>query len=158
MIEASQLEAGGNDRVLLTYFLIEAVNLWEGIGSVDTGTQYQYLHIRRRFHAGWPQQVPVRYGGDNLSFFRIPRNILDTQCTLVHCHNKSRLVLGAHGVFEGDEYAVYPFNIVGSNMDMRSKVLPIVEMMMQAPEHYKGTSLGLGMIYKPLENLGSCYK
>ncbi|RYP45912.1 hypothetical protein DL769_011426 [Monosporascus sp. CRB-8-3] len=110
--KAWELEIEGERRGALTYFLIEALSALRKSG-VELTHQSLYQHLRTRFHASWPQQTPMRYGNKNFSFFGKLAIVSDTVFVPVYRDDDDRMCLSAgeaHGVYKGDEYAVYPFD------------------------------------------------
>ena len=107
---AWEIETGGSRKGALTYFLIDALSALRKTGANITH-QALYQNIRSRFHASWPQQTPMRYGNENFSFFG-SLVVADKPFVSVYRTDDGRLCLAAgeaHGVHEGDEYAVHPF-------------------------------------------------
>ncbi|OCK89038.1 uncharacterized protein K441DRAFT_668307 [Cenococcum geophilum 1.58] len=109
--KAWEIETGGARRGALTYFLIDALSALRKAG-VEITHQALYQNLRSRFHASWPQQTPMRYGNENLSFFGKLVAATKAAFASVYRTDDGRLCLTAgeaHGIYEGDEYAVYPF-------------------------------------------------
>lgn len=118
----------GVRRGALSYFLIEALNVLRNSGAELTH-QSLYEHLRMRFHASWPQQTPMQYGKQNFAFFGNLGLLSNTTFVSVYRRaDDGPLCLSAgeaHGVHEGDEYAVYPFETsknVSSYSEPRLKV------------------------------------
>jgi hypothetical protein len=111
--KAWELEAEGERRGALTYFLLDALG---ALRQSDVELTHQSLHeyLRTRFHASWPRQTPMRYGNTKLSFFGNSLLTPDVTFISIFRTHDSRLCLRAgqvHGVHKGDEYAVYPFEM-----------------------------------------------
>ncbi|KAK3360990.1 hypothetical protein B0T24DRAFT_671656 [Lasiosphaeria ovina] len=114
------LKAGGGERETLredrrgalTYFLVQALSALRKRG-VQLTNQSLYEYVRIQFHASWPQQTPMRYGNENLTFFGNLGIAPRAAFTPVQKESDGRLFLNAgevHGVHRGDMYAVYPFD------------------------------------------------
>jgi hypothetical protein len=92
----------------LSHFLVRALRE----GGAEITHQSLYQHLRVRFHQSWPQQNPMRYGNEKFSFFGKLSSRHDMVFSLVYKNQKNgHLCLEAghaHGVFEDDEYALYP--------------------------------------------------
>jgi hypothetical protein len=111
---ARELEfEGGGRNGALSYFLLRALTSLKTKG-VEITHQSLYQHLRIRFHAEWPQQNPMRYGNKNRSFFGELRLGPDMAfISVFRIPRDGPVYLGAgyaHGVHEGDEYALYPLN------------------------------------------------
>ncbi|KAK0717750.1 caspase domain-containing protein [Lasiosphaeria miniovina] len=103
---------GGERRGALSYFLVEALSALRKSGVALTH-QSLYQHLQTKFHASWPQQTPMRYGKQNLSFFGGLCIAPSVGFTSVYRADGARLCLSAgeaHGVHQGDEYLAYPFD------------------------------------------------
>jgi hypothetical protein len=107
---AYELVNGGRQHGALSFFLLQSLGQLRKTG-VHISHQSLYQHIRILFHAYWPQQNPMRYGNQDLSFF----GELMSRDTVpfIPVFKKDgflRLAAGsAHGVLEDDRYSVYPF-------------------------------------------------
>jgi hypothetical protein len=105
--------SSGERNGALSHFLVRALR--EGFAEITHQSLYQ--HLRVRFHQSWPQQNPMRYGNDKFSFFGKLRSRPDMVFSLVYkTQQDGHLCLEAgraHGVFEGDEYALYPLYTPG---------------------------------------------
>jgi hypothetical protein len=110
---AQELTVDGERSGALSYFLVRALTALRNAG-IEITHQSLYQHVRIMFHASWPKQHPMRYGNKNFTFFGKILSALDTAFIPVFRTEKdNRLCLGAgyaHGVFEDDEFAVYPFH------------------------------------------------
>ncbi|RYP16784.1 hypothetical protein DL767_010131 [Monosporascus sp. MG133] len=110
---AWECKVEGQRRGALTYFLIDALSaLRKRDAEVTHQSLYQHLHTR--FHVSWPRQTPMRYGNGKRSFFGRLGIASDPSFVSVYRADDDRLCLGAgqaHGVYKGDEYAVYPFHL-----------------------------------------------
>ncbi|KUJ10000.1 uncharacterized protein LY89DRAFT_267866 [Mollisia scopiformis] len=112
--------SNGQKYGALTIFLVFALNQLRRAGTeVTHDSLYRQLCIN--FHISWPRQTPMRYGNSNLSFFgklKSGRSMKFFPVFMVP--NDNTLQIGAgevHGVCEGDEYAVYPFNSSEDGLD-----------------------------------------
>jgi hypothetical protein len=105
---------GGERRGALTYFLLDVLNSLRKSG-VEATHQSLHEHLCARFHSSWPRQNPMRYGNTNLSIFgNLVSTPPDSSFVSIYRTDDGRLRLGAgqaHGVYKGDEYAVYPINV-----------------------------------------------
>jgi hypothetical protein len=118
--------SGGKKNGALSYFLVRALtSLRKSGGEITHQSLYQHLLVR--FHASWPQQNPMRYGNSSFPFFGKLRSGPDMAFVPVfRAKEDNRLCLGAgqaHGVYSGDEYAVYPLESsedVSSNAEQPS--------------------------------------
>jgi hypothetical protein len=105
---ASELTVEGESHGALSYLLVRVLTALRKRG-LEITNQSLYQHLRVQFHASWQKQNPMCYGNKNFSFFgnlRAPdmafTSVFMTQGCL--CLDAGH----AHGVCEGDEYAVYP--------------------------------------------------
>lgn len=107
------LAGGKNKHGALSFFLAYALHSLRKSGTEITLLSL-YRHLCIQFHVHWPKQTPMHYGNIDLSFFGKLRSGLDTTFIPVFRTNgDARLKLAAgqaHGVCQGDEFAVYPFN------------------------------------------------
>lgn len=111
--KAWELEAEGERRGALTHFLLDALSALRK-SSVEITHQSLHEYVRTRFHVSWPQQTPMRYGNTKLSFFGNPIITPDIAFISVYRTDDGRLCLRAgqlHGVYKGDEFAAYPFEM-----------------------------------------------
>ena len=106
----------GSRSGALTFFLLEALTALRETAAAITH-QSLYQSIRIRFHAEWPEQVPMRYGNLEFTFFGgISFKPGDGYVSIFKQGDQLRLDAGqAHGVHEGDEYAIFPINAQGEN-------------------------------------------
>ncbi|KAF2195569.1 hypothetical protein K469DRAFT_544143, partial [Zopfia rhizophila CBS 207.26] len=100
----------------LSYFLVQAlVSLRKR--PVEITHESLYRHICIQFHANWPKQYPMCYGNMKFDFFgrfRPGLNANYIQVYRIQGDQGLHLQAGhAHGVCEGDEYALYPLNSPG---------------------------------------------
>lgn len=120
--KAWELDAGGERRGALTYFLLDALSALRK-SSVELTHQSLHEYLRTRFHVSWPRQTPMRYGNTKLLFFGNPIVTPDIAFISVYRTDNGRLYLRAgqvHGVYKGDEFAAYPFEMpeyVAEEMD-----------------------------------------
>lgn len=122
--KAWELEIEGLRRGALTYFLIDALSVLKGKG-VELTHQSLYQCMRTKFHVSWPQQTPMAFGNNCLSFFSKLSVMPDIAFISLHRTSDGRLCLDAgqaHGVQKGDEYAIYPFDWSESDPDKSNKV------------------------------------
>jgi hypothetical protein len=108
---AQELEFPSGERNgALSHFLVRALRG----GGAEITHQSLYQHLRVRFRQSWPQQNPMRYGNENFSFFGKLRPRRDMTFSLVYKTQKDGYLCleagHAHGVFEDDEYALYPLH------------------------------------------------
>jgi hypothetical protein len=110
---ASELKfEGGASRGALSYFLVDSLTLLRRRGAM-VSSQTLHQHIRAQFHASLLEQTPMLYGNQGFSFFGVltrhaELSIVDVYRTRADGH----LTLSAgqaHGVHQGDEYALSPF-------------------------------------------------
>ncbi len=110
---ASELEFRKEDyqRGILSYFLYSSLRILRQSRTRVT-QETLYRNLRARFHTYCPQQTPMQYGSTSFSFFEQLTNDLVLPSVSVWNGEDDRLVLTAghaHGVYENDEYDVYPF-------------------------------------------------
>lgn len=109
--EAWELEVEREKRGALSYFLLETLSTF-GKNGVKISHQSLHEHIRSIFHVSWPKQTPMRYGNSSLSFFGdlVTCPHIPFESVYKKADGSLHLRVGQiHGVCEGDEYAVYPF-------------------------------------------------
>ncbi|PVH92912.1 hypothetical protein DM02DRAFT_677192 [Periconia macrospinosa] len=117
-------KAAGKKNGALSFFLaFTLISLWKSRTQITHQSLYQHLCVQ--FHVNWPRQTPMRYGNGHLSFFGKPRPGLDASFFPVFRkgeHDQLQLGAGlAHGVCEGDEFAIYPFDSPDdTSLDMRN--------------------------------------
>lgn len=130
LINPDRIESGkaaGKKHGALSFFLaFTLLSLWKG--GTEITHQSLYRHLRVQFHVNWPTQTPMRYGNKQLSFFGKPRPGLDAAfipVLKISEHNRLQLGAGhAHGVYESDEFAVYPFDSPDdASIEMRNDFL-----------------------------------
>jgi len=115
--KASELELQLLDNVTerrgaLSYFLLLSLGQLRKSG-VQITLRSLYQHICTRFHVSHPQQNPMRYGNKDFSFFGNLMTTTDRSFVPVYTTDDETLRLSAglaHGVYRGDEYALYLFN------------------------------------------------
>lgn len=121
---AMELEIQSREkRGALSYFLIEALTSLRRSGVVITHSSL-YQHLLTRIHASWPRQTPMRYGNENLCFFGgvISKHDSSSASVLRRIDKVIRLNVGyAHGVHEGDEYAVCPIQTSKTSLDSTNR-------------------------------------
>ena len=109
---AKELTVNGKKRGALSYFLIRALSSLRR-KRVAITRQSLYEHLCVMFHAYWPSQTPMLFGNAKMVFLRFTTSKKYGTFTPVYrekVHNGLRLEAGsAHGVNNGDEYALYPF-------------------------------------------------
>ena len=103
----------GKKNGALTYFLVQALNsLRKRDVEITHESLYRYLCIQ--FHANWPKQYPMCYGSMKFNFFGRFKSGPDRgYIEVFRTQDDQRLHLRgghAHGVCEGDEYALCPLN------------------------------------------------
>ncbi|KAE9363027.1 hypothetical protein N431DRAFT_296842, partial [Stipitochalara longipes BDJ] len=110
---AQELKIDGERSGALSYFLVHALTALRRAG-IEITHRSLYQHLRINFHASWPKQHPMRYGNGNFTFFGKMMSKSDSDFIPVFRAEKDNgLCLGAgyaHGVSEGDEFAVYPLH------------------------------------------------
>lgn len=97
----------------LSHFLLEALISLRKTGSEITN-QSLHQHLRLKFHTSWPKQNPMRYGNRNISFFGKLRSPDTAFISVFRNIEKKCFCLGAGhalGVYENDEYAIYPRDV-----------------------------------------------
>lgn len=110
---AQEIETKGGEHMgALTFFLLQTLVALRERGMEITH-QSLYQHLWVRFHEFGQRQAPMRCGNRNLTFFGNLGATPDS--TLVPVYRTEdgflRLSVGqAHGVYMGDEYALYPLN------------------------------------------------
>ncbi|KAI2616351.1 caspase domain-containing protein [Hypoxylon sp. NC1633] len=111
---AFEVEVEGHGRRgALTYYLLDTLRIL-GRNVVDVSHRSIHEHLSTRFHSYWPRQTPMNYGNMNRSIFG---NLITTpespfisaymgrgDGTFLHLRAGK-----AHGICEGDEFAVSPF-------------------------------------------------
>ncbi|KAF2785962.1 hypothetical protein K505DRAFT_344216 [Melanomma pulvis-pyrius CBS 109.77] len=123
--KAYELETRDGGRGALTYFLLDALSTLRNRGTKLTH-QSIHEHLSTRFHVSWPRQTPMRYGNENFAFFGESLLPPDNAFVPIYKTGDDQLCLRAghiHGVFEGDEYAVYPFDTPEHAQNQEEKAL-----------------------------------
>ena len=111
-------------RGALSYFLFQAlVALRKSTAELSYSSIYQ--HILTRFHVSWPQQTPMHYGNKHFNFFGNLRVGSDYTFVPVFQGKNKNLCLRAghvHGVHQGDQYAVYPFDSAEDGLESKATI------------------------------------
>ncbi|KAI1825597.1 caspase domain-containing protein [Xylaria intraflava] len=126
---------GHGRRGALTYFLVSTLRALEANGENIT-QQSLHEHLRTKFHASWPQQTPMRYGNQQLSFFGSLVSTPETASVSVYRAEDGRICLRAgqiHGVSEGDEFALLPFSESGQATEQREQPTRILKVQTVRP-------------------------
>ncbi|KAF2804514.1 uncharacterized protein BDZ99DRAFT_451575 [Mytilinidion resinicola] len=122
---AYEIEIGNETRGALTYSLLDALSTLRNRGTELTH-QSIHEHLSTRFHVSWPRQTPMRYGNENFAFFGNSLLPPDNAFVPIYKTEDDQLCLRAghiHGVCEGDEYAVYPFDTPEHAQNQEEKAL-----------------------------------
>jgi hypothetical protein len=110
--ELSLPSCGNRFAGALSHFLLRALKSLRG---TKITTQTLYNHLRLKFHVYWPQQTPMCFGLRDLFFLGSLAEVDSTGfVTVLKQPEDNRLYLDAgvaHGVCQGDEYAVYPLAV-----------------------------------------------
>jgi hypothetical protein len=99
----------GQRRGALSYFLHRTLSK---LGSNESKQRHIYHHLCSKFHESWPRQNPMCYGNMNLSFFGGLKSEPNSSLIPVFRTGTGSLYLRAglaHGVCDGDKFALYPF-------------------------------------------------
>ncbi|PYH47506.1 caspase family protein [Aspergillus saccharolyticus JOP 1030-1] len=108
---AREVDVAGQTHGALTWFLHESLMRLQHAGGI-VSQQSLHNHLVARMHSVWPSQTPMCYGRTDFCFFSDLQVKANHKFVLVE-ENRQKLVLQAgraHGIYEGDEYALYPFD------------------------------------------------
>ncbi|OTA56921.1 hypothetical protein K449DRAFT_387313 [Hypoxylon sp. EC38] len=129
--KAFEVEVEGQEiRGALTHYLLDTLYFLRKNG-VDVSHRSLHEHLSAKFHSYCPQQTPMNYGNMNRSIFG--NLVIRPESPFISTYrsdsNSLRLRAGkAHGVYEGDQFAVFPFGICERDLQqiqMQSMVLKV---------------------------------
>lgn len=107
---AEEIDVNGKRYGALTWYLTQSLITLHRSGIVISQKSL-HNHLVAKVHAMWPKQTPMCYGRKDFCFFSDLQPDQAYQFISVEQNGEQLLLQAglAHGIYKGDEYAVYPF-------------------------------------------------
>lgn len=107
---AEEIDVNGKRYGALTWYLTQSLIMLHR-SSIMVSQKSPHNHLVAKVHAMWPKQTPMCYGRKDFCSFSDLQPEQVYQFISVEKNGEQLLLQAglAHGIYNGDEYAVYPF-------------------------------------------------